>query len=134
MEKNPKMLIGIGRAIAKAYDYSIANPEGAVRITWKTYPETASKNPDLADAIREGIAVNQGRLSICNSPKTGDKHGFFIEADWERLMKFLADQGILKGTMPIDRVLTNRFIADINRYDREAVVASAKKDGADNSK
>jgi NitT/TauT family transport system substrate-binding protein len=134
MEKNPKMLIGIGRAIAKAYDYSIANPEGAVRITWKTYPETASKNPDPAAAIREGIAVNQGRLSIWNSPKTGEKHGFFIEADWERLVKFLADQGILKGTMPIDRVLTNRFIADINRYDRESVVASAKKDGADNSK
>jgi hypothetical protein len=49
-------------------------------------------------------------------------------------VKFLADRGILKGTMPIDRVLTNDFIADINRYDREAVVASAKTDGADNSK
>lgn len=134
IEKNPKMLIGVGRAIAKAYDYSMANPEAAVRITWKTYPETASKNPDPAAAIQEGIAVNQGRLSIWNSPKAGDKHGVLIGTDWEHLVKFLADQGILKGKMPIDRVLTNDFIADINKYDRQAVIAAAKTDVADKLK
>ncbi|WP_213776006.1 ABC transporter substrate-binding protein, partial [Bradyrhizobium sp. dw_78] len=46
--KDPKMLVGIARAIAKGYDYSMANPEAAVLITWKAYPEAKSKNPDAA--------------------------------------------------------------------------------------
>ncbi|HMF69256.1 MAG TPA: ABC transporter substrate-binding protein, partial [Phyllobacterium sp.] len=81
IEKNPKMLTGIARAIAKGYDFSMANPEAAVLLTWKVYPEAQSKNPDRAEAIREGIAVNQGRLSIWNSPKIGDKHGLLVASD-----------------------------------------------------
>jgi NitT/TauT family transport system substrate-binding protein len=128
IEKNPKMLIGIGRAIAKAYDYSMANPEAAVRITWKVYPETASKNPDAAAALREGVAVNQGRLAIWNSPEVGAQHGRLVEADWENLIKFLADQKVLRATIPVDKVLTNAFIADINKYDRQSIIDAARKD------
>ena len=128
IEKNPKMLTGIARAIAKGYDFSMANPEAAVLITWKVYPEAKSKNPDQAEAIREGVAVNQGRLSIWNSAKTGDKHGLLVELDWERLVKFLADQKVLPETMPVDRVLTNKFIGDINNYDRAGIISGAKRE------
>src|SRR6201996_2302802 len=56
--KNPKMLTGIARAVAKGYDYSMANPEAAVLMTWKAYPEAKSKNPDSQAALKEGVAVN----------------------------------------------------------------------------
>lgn len=128
IEKNPKMLVGIARALAKGYDFTMANPEAAVLITWKTYPEARSKNPDAAEALKEGIAVNQGRLAIWSSPKTGDKHGLFIEADWQRLLAFLKDQGAMPEAPPIDKVLTNQFIDQINSYDRAAVIADAKKE------
>jgi NitT/TauT family transport system substrate-binding protein len=128
IEKNPKMLIGIARAIAKGYDFSMANPEAAVLITWKAYPEAKSKNPDQAEANREGVAVNQGRLAIWNSPKTGETHGLFIESDWERLIKFLADQKVLPEAMPVSRVLTNKFIGNINEYDRARITSEAKKE------
>lgn len=128
IDKNPKMLIGIARALAKGYDYSMASPEAAVLTTWKIYPEARSKNPDAAEALKEGIAVNQGRLAIWNSEKTGAKHGLFIEADWQRLLQFLKDQGAMPDTPPVEKVFTNQFIDQINAYDRAAVIADAKKE------
>jgi len=126
--KDPKMLVGIARAIAKGYDFSMANPEAAVLITWKVYPEAKSKNPDAAAAIKEGVAVNQARLGIWNSPKTGNTHGLMIAADWQRLVQFFVDQKVLPAAVPVDRVITNQFINDINKYDRAGVISDAKKE------
>jgi NitT/TauT family transport system substrate-binding protein len=128
VEKNPKMLVGIARALAKGYDYSMANPEAAVLMTWKVYPEARSKNPDAAEALKEGVAVNQGRLAIWNTDKVGAKHGLFIDADWKRLLQFLKDQGAMPDTPPVEKVLTNQFIDQINTYDRAAVITDAKKE------
>lgn len=128
IEKNPKMLIGIARAVAKGYDFSMANPEAAVLITWKSFPESRSKNPNATEAIAEGIAVNQGRLAIWNSDKIGAKHGLFVDSDWQNLLQFLKDQGAMPDTPPLDKVFTNQFIDQINAYDRAGVIAEAKKE------
>ena len=126
--KNPKMLTGVARAIAKGYDYSMANPEAAVLITWKAYPEAASKNPDKAAALKEGVTVNQVRLGIWNSPETGDKHGLLLSKDWEHLIQFFVDQKVLPAPVAVDKVITNALIDDINKYDRAGVIADAKKE------
>src|SRR5690606_6087870 len=44
IEKNPKVIAGIGRALAKGYVFNQANPAAAVRITWKRYPEAKPAN------------------------------------------------------------------------------------------
>jgi NitT/TauT family transport system substrate-binding protein len=126
IKNDPKMLVAIGRALAKGYDYSMANPEAAVLITWKAYPEARSKNPDVAVALKEGVTVNQVRLGIWNSPKIGEKHGTLIDADWSRLVQFFVDQKVLPAAVQVDHVVTGQFIDDINTYDRAAVTADAK--------
>jgi NitT/TauT family transport system substrate-binding protein len=128
IDKNPKMLVGIARAVAKGYDYSMANPEAAVLLTWKFDPATRSKNPDAAKALQEGVTVNQGRLAIWNSAKIKEKHGLFIKSDWERLLQFLVDQKVLPAKPPVDNVVTNVLIDQINSYDRGKIIAEAKKE------
>lgn len=132
--KNPKMVTGIARAIAKGYDYSMANPEAAVLITWKAYPEARSKNPDPAAALKEGVVVNQARLGIWNSPKIKDKHGFMIKEDWQRLIQFFVDQKVIPQAVPVERVITNQFIDAINNYDRASIIAAAKSENLDKLK
>jgi NitT/TauT family transport system substrate-binding protein len=66
-------------------------------------------------------------LAIWNSEKIGAKHGLFIEADWKRLLQFFKDQGATPDTSPVDKVITNQFIDQINAYDRDGVIAEAKK-------
>jgi NitT/TauT family transport system substrate-binding protein len=78
--------------------------------------------------VQEGVVVNQGRLAIWNSPKVGDKHGLFIESDWQRLFQFLVDQKVLPAKPRIDKVVTNALIDQINNYDRSKIVAEAKKE------
>jgi len=129
---NQRLVIGVARAVAKGYDYSMANPEAAVLLAWKFNPAAKSRNPDPAAALREGVAVNQGRLAIWNSPRTGDKHGTFITPDWERLLQFLVEEKVMPAAPPVDKVITNAFIDDINAYDRAAVIAEAKAESLAN--
>lgn len=126
IKANPKMLTGVARAVAKGYDFSMANPEAAVLITWKTYPEARVQNPDPDKALAAGVMVNQGRLKIWNTAKTGDKHGLLFADDWNRLVKFMVDQKILPEAVAADKIITNDLIDGINKYDRAAVIAQAK--------
>ena len=87
----------------------------------------ASKNPDAAAALKEGVVVNQARLGIWNSPEIGDKHGVLQAKDWERLIQFFVDQKILPAPVPVDRVITNALIDEINHYDRSKAIVVTRK-------
>lgn len=134
MQKNPAMLVGVARAVAKGYDFTMANPQAAVLITWKAYPEARVQDPDPAKALAAGVTVNQGRMAIWNTPKTGDKHGRLFAEDWDRLVAFMVDQKIMPAPVPTDKILTNEFIDKINDYDRAAVIAQAKATSLDSLK
>lgn len=124
--KNPNMLVGVARAVAKGYDYTMANPEAAVLITWKAYPEARVQDPDPAKALAAGVMVSQGRMKIWDTPKTNGKHGQLFPEDWARLVDFMVEQKIMPAAVPVDKVVTNELIDKINSYDRAAVVAEGK--------
>ncbi len=126
IRKNPQMLTGIARALAKGYDFTIANPEAAVLITWRAYPEARVQDPDPDKALSAGVRVCMGRMAIWNTPKSGSQHGQLFPEDWARLVQFMTDQKILPEPVSIDRLLTNALINKINEYDRAAVTAEAK--------
>lgn len=124
-QKRRPMLIGFARAVAKAYDFTMANPEAAVRITWALYPETKPPG-DSAAVLRDGILVNQSRMAIWDSPKAQGKHGLFIAEDWSNLVAFMVAEKMLAAPVPLDRIYTTEMIDAINDYDRAAVIAAAK--------
>lgn len=125
-ETNPKMLIGFARALAKGYVFSVANPAAAVKISWKLFPESEPKTQSPDEALAGGIAVNAARMKIWDSPKTNGSLGLLIESDWKRLIDFMKTNGQLKEEIPVDRVLTNQFIKEINAFDREEIRRQAK--------
>ena len=51
-----------------------------------------------------------------------------VDADWSRLIKFFVDQKVLPAAVPVDHVITDQFIKDINTYDRAGIIAAAKKE------
>ena len=61
IEKNPKMLAAVARAVAKGYDFSIANPEAAVLISL----EALSR--DKAQKRSAGGGASTGRLRQQNA-------------------------------------------------------------------
>jgi NitT/TauT family transport system substrate-binding protein len=125
IKKNPKVAIGMARAIAKAQDFTLANPEAAVRLTWKAYPESRRRGAEDV-ALREAMLVNQTRMKIWNVDKNKGRYGTFHADDWSNVVDFLVNEKILSGRLPLDRIYTNELIDQINKYDRSALVAQAK--------
>ncbi len=122
----PKTLIGVGRAIAKGHIFSVVNPEAAVKINWKLYPESMPQNMPYDEALKGGLMVQQMRMKIWQTPKT-DVEGAFIASDWKRMVDYLKDQGMLKQDVPLDRVYTDKFIKDINDFDKAAIEKQARE-------
>jgi NitT/TauT family transport system substrate-binding protein len=66
------------------------------------------------------------RMKIWQTPKT-DVEGAFIASDWKRMVDYLKDQGMLKQDVPLDRVYTDKFIKDINDFDKAAIEKQARE-------
>jgi NitT/TauT family transport system substrate-binding protein len=124
--KEPQVIAGFARAVAKGYVFTMANPEAAVRISWKLVPEAQPRTGSPEEVLAGGVLVNQRRMAIWSSPDTNGVLGAFVPASWERLVAFFLDEGILKQKVPTSRIFTNEFIKTANDFDRAAVEAQAK--------
>lgn len=124
---NPKLPIGIARAVDKGYYFNMANPAAAVKITWRLYPEAEPKNMSPDKALEGGVFVNQERMKIWKSPNTGEgKDGSFLEPQWKDFVDFMLQQKLIEKPVPLDLIYTNELIPEINKFDREQVRAQAK--------
>ncbi|HJU17158.1 MAG TPA: ABC transporter substrate-binding protein [Stellaceae bacterium] len=124
---HPQILIGVARAVDKGYYFNMANPAAAVKITWKLYPEAEPKNMPPDKALAGGIFVNQERMKIWRSPKTGPgQDGMFLAPQWRDFIEFMLQQKLLAQPVPLDRIYTNALIPEINKFDRDKVRAEAK--------
>jgi NitT/TauT family transport system substrate-binding protein len=126
ISKEPKVIAGFSRAVAKGYVFTMANPEAAVRISWKVVPEAEPKTGTPEEILKGGLAVNQKRMEIWSSPKTNGVCGLFIPESWNELVTYLLDNGILKQRVPASRIFTNEFIKEANDFDRAAIERQAK--------
>jgi NitT/TauT family transport system substrate-binding protein len=123
---NPKLPIGIARAVDKGYYFNIANPAAAVKITWKLYPEAEPKNVPPDKALEGGIFVNMERMKIWKSEDTGPgRDGMFLEPQWNDFIDFMVRQKLLSEPVPLDKIYTNELIPHINEFDREKVEKQA---------
>jgi NitT/TauT family transport system substrate-binding protein len=121
------MLIGFARAVAKGYVFSVANPEAAVRINWKLIPESEPTNLPADEALKVGLQVNVSRMKNWDSPKTEGKLGLLIKDDWKRHIDFMRTNGQLQADIPLDSVITNDLIGEINNFDKEAIKKDAQQ-------
>ena len=123
---NPKMLIGLARAVDKGYYFNIANPVAAVKITWKLYPEAEPKNMPPEKALQGGIFVNTERMKIWHSADTGPgKDGSFLAPQWQDFVDFMIEQKLISQPVPLETIYTNELIREINDFNHEAVKKQA---------
>lgn len=126
-KSDPKMLVGLARAIDKGYYFNIANPAAAVKITWKLNPEAEPKNLPPDKALEGGVFVNTERMKIWKSPDTGpNRDGAFLEPQWRDFVDFMLQQKLISQPVPLDKIYTNELIPEINTFDRAAVEQQAK--------
>ena len=127
LQKRRKMLIGLARGIAKAQLFQEVNPEAAVRIHWKVYPQTAPRGGVTDKAVAEEVQVVRTRTRIKSRNILGtDRFGDVPEENMKKFQSYLVLVGDLDKEIDVERYYTNDLIDEINDFDRQAVIEQAK--------
>lgn len=125
VQKNRKAVVGIGRAVAKSTLFLITNPEAAVRIHWKEYPQQVPQGVPMDKALRDAVHVLKTQANGLALPESdrSQQWGQYPAGSWSRFVDYLNLSDKVKDT---SRFYTNDLIAEINSFDAQKVIAQAK--------
>lgn len=126
MRDDPKLIESILRGVVKGMVFSFENPEKAIKMHWAALPTTKPNVPDEAKALADAVYVLKSQLPLYKKA---------LDATWGELTAqdivatrdFLAASGAVKTPMPPEQYFDGRFLAEANKFDREAVKALARK-------
>ena len=122
------ILVGFARGVAKATVFGLANPEAAIRIHWKIYPETKPQTGDEAKALKDAMNVFNARFTLQRVDNRPDpRFGIGTLAQWDKLKSIFKDQKIIEGSVPAADFYTSALLEQINRFDRAAIAKQAKE-------
>ena len=108
--------------MAKAVHFGLNNPDAAVRIHWKLYPQSkrrAAKRPSCWP-IRAGSRFADYELHDTS------KYGETLAKQWDDLAAQMKEQGLLPADFDVRQAYKNEFVDQINDWDRGRVEAQAK--------
>lgn len=120
IQKNPEVVIGLMRGIAKAAVFSNAQPEAAVQLHWKAYPVTKPTGVDDATAMRTSLRPLKGVLPHYKHTYEG-KFGWASKESVEATRDTLHGVGELSQALPADRYFNDSFLPKVNEFDRDAI-------------
>lgn len=125
---NAAALIGFARGVAKATLFGVTNPEAAVRIHWKAYPQTKPQGVDDAKAMKDALNVFNSRFDLQRVDNRPDKrYGIGTPEQWEKLRTIYKEQKLVEGSVPSADYYTPALLAEINKFDQAAVIRQAKE-------
>jgi NitT/TauT family transport system substrate-binding protein len=119
-----KTVVGLARAVAKATVFTLANPEAAVRLHWKMFPESKPKNKPPAEALRDSLKILASRAtiwSIDDAPVR--KWGYMDPARWDPMVRFLGLEGKVKDPQ---RFFNDGLLDEINQFDEAKIREQAR--------
>jgi NitT/TauT family transport system substrate-binding protein len=122
---NPKMVVGMCRGIAKAVHFGLNNPDAAVRIHWKLYPQSKPQGSDEAKLLSDSRRVFMSRFADYELHDT-KKYGESLAKQWDDLAGLMKEQGLLPADFDVKQAYTNEFVDQINDWDRGRIEAQAK--------
>lgn len=132
VDKNPDMVAGFARAMAKAALYATTNPTCAVQLHWKNYPGTRASGVDDETLMKRDLRSLQTQLDSMTTARRnfgeGRYWGRFDPVAWNRLSDFMLagkqidapyDASAMAAKIP---GLTEK----INSFDEKAVMEAAR--------
>lgn len=119
-----KTVVGLSRAVAKATVFTFANPEAAVRLHWKMFPESKPKNKPEAEALKDALKIIASRAkvwSIEDAPVR--KWGYMDPSRWDAMVRILGLEGKVKDPQ---RFFTDVLLDEINQFDEAKIREQAR--------
>jgi NitT/TauT family transport system substrate-binding protein len=109
------------RGVAKATEWMQANPEEAVKLHYRKFPDTKPTGADDA-VIRSGVEQVKARLENVKASDDGQgPYGSIRTDQLEYIIKYLTDNGQLKKPVTAAQVYDGSMIDAINKFDKAKV-------------
>ncbi|WP_162631097.1 ABC transporter substrate-binding protein [Meridianimarinicoccus zhengii] len=129
-ERAPEMVTAIIKGAAMASVFAEANPECAVRLHWKAFPETRPAGVPEETALEHDLNylnAQLGSMTDAFALNGGELWGAVDTEGFGRLQSFLNAAGIVEGDIPPEDyiVAIPGFFETINDFDADAVRAAA---------
>lgn len=125
LEKNRATLVHILKGVAKATVFAAANPEAAVRIHWKVYPESRPRGVGEDEALRRSLMQVKARLH-----NVRDVEGLIGNSTARQIATYqdlLLTGGVIRKPVEPSRIWDGSLIKDVNDFDRAAIVHQARE-------
>lgn len=124
IKKNRAIVVGVARAVAKSTIFLINNPEAAIRLHWKTHPEQVPQGIPQEKALAEGLRVLRSQIETLQVEEQGpgSQFGYYRPQSVAALLDVFGWNNV---SNPSD-YFNNDLIAEINAFDRKAVIEQAR--------
>jgi NitT/TauT family transport system substrate-binding protein len=122
------VLIGVARGIAKAQVFSEQNPEAAVRIHWKAFPQSAPREGVTDAAVKQEAEILKVRVQMQSQNAVGtNRYGDIPLDQIKQVEDYLVATKQLEKTLDPNEYYSNALIDKVNAFDHAAVVKLAKE-------
>jgi NitT/TauT family transport system substrate-binding protein len=126
IEKRPELVVKLLRGLAKSTIFGLTNPEAAIRLHWKLYPQTKpQQGASPAETMQASMKVFEARFNGLQLSGT-NKYGESLPAQWAKAVADGKEQNIVPADFDPKSAWTNQFIDEVNKFDRQAVIVQAK--------
>jgi len=114
------------RGIAKGVEFTFENPEAAIRIHWKIYPESKPKGVSDEQALKFSLAVLRAVMYKWDpSDELVKKHGAYSHAEWMKIVERMGLKDVVSDQM-VRSLYTNEVVECANNFDAEKVREQAR--------
>lgn len=116
--------VGFARGVAKGTVFALENPDAAVQIFLRMFPEARAQGLSEAENVKKMLVTLERRMQMWKpyDPKQ-TQWGFIPEHEWVDEIAFL---GLKSKVQDPKQFFTNSLIEDVNRFDPEKVKAQAR--------
>jgi NitT/TauT family transport system substrate-binding protein len=114
VRKEPEVVAKYGRAVARGMAYMSANPDAALELFYKTFPQNAPKTSQDREVDLKTIRGVAGAINIKGSALP--KWGYFPESFVDTTVKFYKDRGEIPASVDAKKVFTNQFVDAYNKF------------------
>jgi len=127
LRKNRAQALALVKGYAMGTVFSMANPEAAVKILYEVYPQTKPTGKSEEQAIKDDVKTMLARAEHWRLEAGGVKRwGESSIKDFDAYEDFLVKWKVINAKVPVNELVTNELIDEVNKFDPAAIAAEAK--------
>lgn len=114
------------RGIAQGVEFVLENPEAAIHIHWKIYPESKPRGISEEEALKFSLGVLKSRMDKWDpSDELIQKHGAYSHEEWMKIVEQMGLRPSVDDAM-IRALYSNELVDCANDFDAEEIREQAR--------